>query len=135
MTYEYEKVKQPGRFEDTHEYYIVYTDKDGNETRRVKQSDHTNKYQEGFRDDDRFTATTEEKDGYKFEKITGTDNLEKPDYYKDGETDGTYKPGEYQRITYVYTKTERDPETIEEGSFQEHHNYYDVEKDLSLIHI
>ncbi|PMB84850.1 hypothetical protein [Dolosicoccus paucivorans] len=69
VTYTYEKVRQPGRFEDTHEYYIVYTDAEGKETRREKVSEHTNEFQEGFRDEDRFTATIEEKDGFKFEKL------------------------------------------------------------------
>ncbi|MDY6044745.1 MAG: SdrD B-like domain-containing protein [Peptoniphilus sp.] len=110
VTYEYEKVKQPGRFEDTHAYYIVYTDKDGNETRRVKKAEHTNPYQEGYRDQDRFRANKEEKDGYTFEKVAGTDGLETPNYYRDGVTDGTYMTGRCQHITYIYTKTERDPE-------------------------
>ena len=76
-----------------------------------------------------YTTGKDEKDGFKFVR---TENpVEEPTFNEKGETtEGNYKPGVTQEITYVYEKTESEWTPIEEtGKFQEHHIYITKDKD------
>ncbi|KPJ21826.1 MucBP domain-containing protein [Streptococcus phocae] len=130
--------KQPGRFQDTHRYYIDYTDANGMVIRReeVIGEKFTNSYQEGFRDE-AYTAkeTLTGKDGqlagFAFDEVTQVELLESADNFntETKETTGNFVAGQLQEVTYHYVKTVRDPESLV-GSFQEHHDYYDVTKNF-----
>ncbi|MCL6221574.1 Ig-like domain-containing protein [Streptococcus dysgalactiae] len=105
VTYEYEKVNQPGRFEDTHKYFINYVDANGQVIRTEEVNSLTNQYQEGMPEWDEYVAYPLEKDGFVF-KTTSDDKLTNPGNF-DKETKitrGSYIPGEMQRITYNYYK-------------------------------
>ncbi|VUC98782.1 hypothetical mucus binding protein [Streptococcus sp. NCTC 11567] len=105
VTYEYEKVNQPGRFEDTHKYFINYVDANGQVIRTEEVNSLTNQYQEGMPEWDEYVAYPLEKDGFVF-KTTSDDNLTNLGNF-DKETKitrGSYTPGEMQHITYNYYK-------------------------------
>ncbi|MDO5365302.1 MAG: MucBP domain-containing protein [Streptococcus dysgalactiae] len=105
VTYEYEKVNQPGRFEDTHKYFINYVDANGQIIRTEEVNSLTNQYQEGMPEWDEYVAYPLEKDGFVF-KTTSNDKLTNPGNF-DKETKitrGSYIPGEMQHITYNYYK-------------------------------
>ncbi|WP_434780128.1 MucBP domain-containing protein [Streptococcus dysgalactiae subsp. equisimilis] len=105
VTYEYEKVNQPGRFEDTHKYFINYVDANGQVIRTEEVNSHTNQYQEGMPEWDEYVAYPLEKDGFVFkttsdDKLTNLGNFDKETKI----TRGSYTPGEMQHITYNYYK-------------------------------
>ncbi|WP_185952452.1 MucBP domain-containing protein [Streptococcus dysgalactiae] len=105
VTYEYEKVSQPGRFEDTHKYFINYVDANGQVIRTEEVNSLTNQYREGMPEWDEYVAYPLEKDGFVF-KTTSDDKLTNPGNF-DKETKitrGSYIPGEMQHITYNYYK-------------------------------
>lgn len=94
MTYEYEKVNQPGRFEDTHKYFINYVDANGQVIRTEEVNSHTNQYQEGMPEWDEYVAYPLEKDGFVFkttsdDKLTNLGNFDKETKI----TRGSYTPG------------------------------------------
>lgn len=105
VTYEYEKVNQPGRFEDTHKYFINYVDANGQVIRTEEVNSLTNQYQEGMPEWDEYVAYPLEKDGFVFkttsdDKLTNLGNFDKETKI----TRGSYTPGEMQHITYNYYK-------------------------------
>ena len=76
-----------------------------------------------------YTTGKVDKDGFKFVR---TENpVENPTFDENGETtEGNYKPGVKQEITYVYERTEVKQTPLEEtGKFQEHHIYITKDKD------
>ncbi|QQC50612.1 MucBP domain-containing protein [Streptococcus dysgalactiae] len=105
VTYEYEKVNQPGRFEDTHKYFINYVDANDQVIRTEEVNSLTNQYQEGMPEWDEYVAYPLEKDGFVFkttsdDKLTNLGNFDKETKI----TRGSYTPGEMQHITYNYYK-------------------------------
>ncbi|WP_244900233.1 LPXTG cell wall anchor domain-containing protein [Dolosicoccus paucivorans] len=114
VTYEYEKVRQPGRFQDTHKYFIEKVDENGNvlEIVEVTEMEYTNAFQEGFRGETQFVAGKDEKDDFVF-RYNSDSALERPEYNQDGIVRGEYVAGVMQEITYNYFKQEVVPTTPE----------------------
>ncbi|MGR7952184.1 Ig-like domain-containing protein, partial [Finegoldia sp. P2-F-LR] len=124
VTYIYQRTKEePGSFQEHHIY--ITKDEDGNivEEKTITED---GKVKEGNKDETYPTGKIE-KDGYKFVRTENPVN--EPTYDKNGEpTEGNFKPGEKQEITYVYEKT-----ITTKGSFQDHHIYQTVDKDGNVI--
>ena len=130
ITYVYEKtesewtpIEETGKFQEHHIY--ITKDKDGKEIKREVVDGKVS----GGTKDMTYTTGKDEKDGFKFVR---TENpVEEPTFNEKGETtEGNYKPGVTQEITYVYEKTESEWTPIEEtGKFQEHHIYITKDKD------
>ncbi|WP_282920708.1 LPXTG cell wall anchor domain-containing protein [Ignavigranum ruoffiae] len=129
ITYNYVKYRQPGRFQDSHKYYIDYVDETGAviRTEEVTDLNHTNEVQEGYADE-QFEANLEEQEAFKFEK-TDQASLSDDTYYDSDShiTQGNFEAGKLQAITYIYRKQVNE---VTEGQFQDQHNYIDVEKDF-----
>ncbi|MDU7412535.1 MAG: Ig-like domain-containing protein, partial [Anaerococcus sp.] len=121
ITYVYEKTvdepaEEPGSFQEHHIY--ITKDEDGNiiEEKTIKED---GKVKEGTKDET-YPTGKNEKDGYTFVRTENPVN--EPTYNEDGTpTEGNFKPGEKQEITYVYEKT-----ITTKGSFQDHHIYQTV---------
>merc|ERR1712183_1113345 len=109
VTYIYQRTKEePGSFQEHHIY--ITKDEDGN-----------------IVEEKTITEDGIEKDGNKFVRTENPVN--EPTYDKNGEpTEGNFKPGEKQEITYVYEKT-----ITTKGSFQDHNIYQTVDKDGNVI--
>ncbi|MBS5965440.1 MAG: MucBP domain-containing protein, partial [Finegoldia magna] len=124
VTYIYQRTKEePGSFQEHHVY--ITKDEDGNiiEEKTIKED---GKVKEGTKDETYPTGKIE-KDGYKFVRTEKPVN--EPTYNENGEqTEGNFKPGEKQEITYVYEKT-----ITTKGSFQDHHIYQTVDKNGKVI--
>ncbi|MDU1398830.1 MAG: Ig-like domain-containing protein, partial [Finegoldia magna] len=115
--------EEKGSFQEHHIY--ITKDEDGNivEEKTITED---GKVKEGNKDETYPTGKIE-KDGYKFVRTENPVN--EPTYDKNGEpTEGNFKPGEKQEITYVYEKT-----ITTKGSFQDHHIYQTVDKDGNVI--
>ena len=106
ITYVYEKtesewtpIEETGKFQEHHIY--ITKDKDGKEIKREVVDGKVS----GGTKDMTYTTGKDEKDGFKFVR---TENpVEEPTFNEKGETtEGNYKPGVTQEITYVYEKTE-----------------------------
>ena len=106
ITYVYEKtesewtpIEETGKFQEHHIY--ITKDKDGKEIKREVVDGKVS----GGTKDMTYTTGKDEKDGFKFVR---TENpVEEPKFNKKGETtEGNFKPGVKQEITYVYEKTE-----------------------------
>ncbi|WP_025728185.1 CshA/CshB family fibrillar adhesin-related protein [Atopobacter phocae] len=128
--YVYQREIQPGRFEDTHRYYIEYVNEKGElvKTEEFTELKHTNKFQEGFSDDDKgFKASKEEQNDFIYRDITDTKGLEDASYFnkKKAITNGQYVPGILQAVEYNYFK-----KVLFAGTFKENHEYYDIEKNF-----
>ncbi|MDU5977820.1 MAG: Ig-like domain-containing protein, partial [Finegoldia magna] len=128
ITYVYEKTvdepaEEPGSFQEHHIY--ITKDEDGNiiEEKTIKED---GKVKEGTKDET-YPTGKNEKDGYTFVRTENPVN--EPTYNEDGTpTEGNFKPGEKQEITYVYEKT-----ITTKGSFQDHHIYQTVDKNGKVI--
>lgn len=107
VTYNYEKVEQPGRFQDSHRYFIDYVDADG-KVIRSEEATHlalTRDYQEGLPEWEDYTATALEKDGFIFDKVSDLDLVDSTTIDEtNGTVRGTYLSGQLQRMTYNYRK-------------------------------
>ena len=107
VTYIYQKkeakpwtpIEETGKFQEHHIY--ITKDKDGKEIKREVVDGKVS----GGTKDMTYTTGKDEKDGFKFVR---TENpVEEPTFNEKGEnTEGNYKPGVTQEITYVYEKTE-----------------------------
>ena len=124
VTYIYQRTKEePGSFQEHHIY--ITKDEDGNiiEEKTIKED---GKVKEGTKDET-YPTGKNEKDGYTFVRTENPVN--EPTYNEDGTpTEGNFKPGEKQEITYVYEKT-----ITTKGSFQDHHIYQTVDKNGKVI--
>ncbi|MGJ0022301.1 Ig-like domain-containing protein [Streptococcus dysgalactiae] len=107
VTYNYEKVEQPGRFQDSHRYFIDYVDANG-KVIRSEEATHlalTRDYQEGLPEWEEYTATALEKDGFIFDKVSDLDLVDSTTIDEtNGTVRGTYLSGQLQRMTYNYRK-------------------------------
>lgn len=107
VTYNYEKVEQPGRFQDSHRYFIDYVDANG-KVIRSEEATHlalTRDYQEGLPEWEEYTATALEKDGFIFDKVSDLDLVDSTMIDEtNGTVRGTYLSGQLQRMTYNYRK-------------------------------
>ncbi len=115
--------EEPGSFQEHHIY--ITKDEDGNiiDEKTITED---GEVKEGNKDEIYPTGKIE-KDGYTFVKAENPVN--EPTYNENGEpTEGNYKPGEKQEITYVYEKT-----ITTKGSFQDHHIYQTVDKNGNVI--
>ena len=134
ITYVYEKtesdwapIEETGKFQEHHIY--ITKDKDGKEIKREVVDGKVS----GGTKDMTYETGKKEKDGFKFVRTETPVN--EPTFDKDGaETEGNYKPGVKQEITYVYEKTQTEWTPIEKtGKFQEHHVYRTLDKDGKVI--
>lgn len=114
VTYIYQKeeakpwtpIEETGKFQEHHIY--ITKDKDGNEIKREVVDEDVS----GGTEDMTYTTGKDEKDGFKFVRTESP--VEDPSYSEQGEeTEGNYKPGVTQEITYVYEKTESEWTPIE----------------------
>ncbi|WP_105301796.1 Ig-like domain-containing protein [Anaerococcus marasmi] len=106
ITYVYEKtesewtpIEETGKFQEHHIY--ITKDKDGKEIGREVVDGKVS----GGTKDMTYTTGKSEKDGFKFVR---TENpVENPTFDEEGKTtEGKYRPGVKQEITYVYERTE-----------------------------
>ncbi|MDK7294092.1 hypothetical protein QP487_11800, partial [Streptococcus pasteurianus] len=96
-----------GSFQEHHNYYDVEKDFDGNEVSREKNegTSYTGDQTKGT-EEETFTTGKDEKDGYKFTKVT--DSTEGTPYDENGEeTTGNYINEKNQSVTYEYEKVKQ----------------------------